>query len=70
MDAAGNRTITDLLDEQALCHGHKVAIVHEYQNGDISQLSYIQLREAARGFAAALQARGVMPVSRLKKRLK
>lgn len=65
MDAAGNRTITDLLDEQALCHGHKVAIVHEYQNGDISQLSYIQLREAARGFAAALQARGVMPGDRV-----
>ncbi|ADP19052.1 AMP-binding enzyme family protein 26 [Achromobacter xylosoxidans A8] len=65
MDAAGNRTITDLLDEQALCHGHRLAIVHEYQNGDISQLSYIQLREAARGFAAGLQARGVMPGDRV-----
>ncbi|MBO1015836.1 AMP-binding protein [Achromobacter sp. SD115] len=65
MDAAGNRTITDLLDEQALCHGHRLAIVHEYQNGDISQLSYIQLREAARGFAAGLQARGVKPGDRV-----
>ncbi len=65
MDAAGNRTITDLLDEQALCHGHRVAIVHEYQNGDISQLSFIQLREAARAFAAGLQARGVKPGDRV-----
>ncbi|MHC0505421.1 class I adenylate-forming enzyme family protein [Achromobacter aegrifaciens] len=65
MDAAGNRGITDLLDEQALCHGHKLAIVHEYHNGDISQLSFIQLREAARAFAAGLQARGVKPGDRV-----
>lgn len=65
MDAVGNRTITDLLEEQAQCHGHRVAIVHEYQNGDISQLSFVQLREVALSFAAGLQARGVKPGDRV-----
>ncbi|QVQ26088.1 AMP-binding protein [Achromobacter deleyi] len=65
MDAVGNRTIKDLLDEQALCHGHRVAIVHEYQNGDISQLSFIQLRESALSYAAGLQAQGVQPGDRV-----
>lgn len=65
MDAVGNRTIMDLLDEQAQCHGHRIAVVHEYQNGDVSQLSYIQLREAAMRFAAGLQARGVRPGDRV-----
>ncbi|WP_313620349.1 AMP-binding protein [Achromobacter sp.] len=65
MDAVGNRTISDLLDEQALCHGHRVAVVHEYQNGGASQLSFIQLRDAAQSVAAGLQARGVKPGDRV-----
>lgn len=65
MDAVGNRTVTDLLEEQAQCHGHRVAIVHEYQNGDISQLSFVQLRETALRFAAGLQAKGVKPGDRV-----
>ncbi len=59
MDAMGDRSLIDLLDEQAAKHGHNACVVHEAQTGEVRSLTYLQLQEAARRIAARLQMQGL-----------
>ena len=47
MDAIGNRSLRDLLREQAGAYGDKIFIVHETVEGDISQMSYAGMHHKA-----------------------
>lgn len=59
MDIIGERTLPDLIDEQAGAYGPRVAVVHETQEGVVTQLTFDELRAASRAMAAALQAAGL-----------
>jgi crotonobetaine/carnitine-CoA ligase len=59
MDVVGERTLIDLLEEQASKHGQRTFVVHETQEGDITQLSFQELRDAALGLAAGMQSLGM-----------
>ncbi|QEC50737.1 AMP-binding protein [Baekduia soli] len=59
LDAMGERTITDLLEEQAGQFGDRTLIVFEDRTGAITELSYAEVRDRAHRCAAGLAARGV-----------
>lgn len=59
MDIVGERTIVDLLGEKAEQYGDRIFIVHEDQAGEISELSYADLRIRAQNTATALRKAGL-----------
>lgn len=65
MDNIGERTLCDLIDEQSQTYGPRVAVVHETQEGVVSELSFQELRTASQAMAAALQSAGVVKGDRV-----
>lgn len=65
LDVIGERTLPMLLAEQAAQFGERAFIVHESLAGKVSELSFAGLHRQARGYAAALRARGIGPGSRV-----
>lgn len=59
MDIIGERSMADLLDEQMRAHGPRVCLVHETQEGVVTQLTFQEMREASIGLAAAFQSIGL-----------
>lgn len=59
MDAIGNRSIPELLQEQAYIHGDRIFLVHETAQEDISELSYEELYRLSKQIASAMQTLGL-----------
>lgn len=59
IDPVGERTLTDLLDEQAGQYGDQVFLVFEDRAGTVSELTYSAFRERVGRCAAGFAARGV-----------
>lgn len=59
MDAIGNRSLRDLLAEQAWAFGDRAFLVHETAQGDISQMSFAELHDRALSLAAYFQSKGL-----------
>jgi carnitine-CoA ligase len=59
LDPVGERTLTDLLDEQADQYGDRVFLVFEDRAGTVSELTYAAFREQVRRCAAGFVARGI-----------
>jgi carnitine-CoA ligase len=59
LDIAGDRTLTDLLEEQVELRGDQTYLVYEDKDGAISELTYAELYERARRCAAGFAACGV-----------
>jgi crotonobetaine/carnitine-CoA ligase len=61
IDLIGNRTLPSLLDEQAAHRPHKVALVFEGRDGQVSEYTYAEVRDIAARVAGGLRALGVGP---------
>lgn len=59
MDAVGDRSLRDLLDEQTALYGDRTFLVHETLDGEVSDYSFKQVRDASQRYAAVLQQLGV-----------
>lgn len=59
LDAVGDRTLTDLLDEQVEQVGDRTFLVFEDRAGAVSEVSYDAFRERADRCAAGLAAAGI-----------
>jgi crotonobetaine/carnitine-CoA ligase len=59
LDPVGERTLTDLLNEQADQYGEKPFLVFEDRAGVVSELTYGAFREQAERCAAGFARRGV-----------
>jgi carnitine-CoA ligase len=59
MDAIGNRSLRDLLAQQARTHGEKIFIVHETTQEEITELSYSELNKRALQFASLFLSMGL-----------
>lgn len=59
MDAIGNRSLRDLLNQQAMTHGDKTFMVHETAQEEITELSYAALNQQAQLYAAQFLSMGL-----------
>ena len=59
MDAIGNRSLRDLLAQQAMTHGEKIFIVHETTQEEITELSYSELNKRSLQFASFFLSMGL-----------
>jgi len=59
MDAIGNRSLRDLLGQQATTHGDKIFMVHETSQEEITALSYFELNHKALQFASLFMSMGL-----------
>jgi carnitine-CoA ligase len=59
MDAIGNRSLRDLLNQQAMTHGDRIFIVHETAQEEITELSYAELNKQAQQYAEQFVSMGL-----------
>jgi len=59
MDAIGNRSLRDLLQEQAQAYGERVFLIHETADGTVSELTFSQLEKTSLKLAQYFQSLGL-----------